>query len=298
MCPCCGWGRTNWKKTQDDLRISLVKERNFRSHQSNAAELEQVDVIDNDRLSWVKGVTVQVFSESNLDWFTAKIIEVADSPDGRIVTVVYDGITKSVPVFSKWLRPLPTEFSGDHIKSFKDVLKEATELLDEHKPGVEPTDLDAFISYTHADSQDAAAVLSLLLKSRGIKTWFDQQQVDLSVRAMSKGISRSCCFIIFLTKSYFKRKFTVFELETALALDKTVIMVWEGDDRYGGFRDFKSYMKACPQKYKLKLFEQEALKFERRRQLQEAQMNIITDRISQAQKNQVRANDGRRSKYI
>jgi len=278
MCRCCGWGR------KEDQRSLLMAQ----SIESRTEELAQVDTIDNDRMLWRKGVAIEVFSETIKDWFPGKIIEIGDDSAGRVVKVVYNGTTKWVPVFSRKLRPLVTEFSGVRTKSFNEAYSEAKKLLDEHNPELEPVVLDAFISYSQGDSQDAAALLSLLLKSRGIETWFDQQQDNLNTSNMSKGISRSCCFIIFLTKSYFRRKFTVFELETALALEKTIIIIWEGEDRHGGFSNFKSYMNACPEKYKSILFEEEALKFERRKQLQEAQLNIIADRISQAHQNQVR----------
>jgi len=255
------------------------------SRSSFREELEQVDIVNNDRLSWVKGFTVDVYSQSDKTWLPGTIIEVIGERTSRKVKVVYCCKTKLVSVFSRELRPAKTESRIDLRIPFTDISEEAQKLLQEYKPEVELVDLDAFISYSQSDAQDAAALLHhLLLKSRGVKTWFDQQQEVISVSAMSKGISRSSCFVLFLTKSYFERKFTVFELETALALEKQIIVVWEGDERHGGCSEFNSHMNACPEKYKEKLFEEEALKFERRKHLQDAQINSIADRIMQTHK--------------
>merc|ERR1712060_314287 len=102
---------------------------------------------------------------------------------------------------------------------------------------------------------------------------------DIAVSGMSKGIAMSSTFVIFLTKSYFERVFTIFELETAVALKKPVIVIWEGDERCGGYPDLKSHIDKCPNKYKVMLFQDEAMKFERRKHLRDAQVNVIAQRI-------------------
>jgi len=139
--------------------------------------------------------------------------------------------------------------------------------------------LDAFISYAQQDAKDAAALLNLLLRSHDVNSWFDFQQKNIGEAGMSRGVASSRCFLIFMTKSYFERVFTIFELETALALGKEVIVVWEADEDCGGFTDLKSYINACPEKYKSELFSNEAIKFERRMHLQDAQMRVITEKI-------------------
>jgi len=248
-------------------------------------ERGKVDIVNNNRFSWGKGVAVEVYSKSVDAWFPGKIIEVKGDKSDRKVKVVYNNNTKSVPLFSSELRPLRTIPSVSQL-SFGDLFLKATNLLEEYEPQIQPIILDAFVSYSQDDAQDAVALLYWLLKSREVKTWVDQQQADISVKAMSSGISKSRCFIIFLTKSYFKKHYPVFELETALKLEKQIIVIWEGDVRCGGFSDFKSHIDACPEKYKGILFKKEALKFERRKHLQEAQINKIVHRISQAPENQ------------
>merc|ERR1719285_1137777 len=186
---------------------------------------------NNDRLSWDKGVSVEVWSEANEDWFVGKIIEAVDTNDGRVVKVVYNNKTKLIPVFSRKLRPLIVTISlAGRTKAFTEALQEANNMLEEHKPQIETIIHDAFISYSRNDAKDAAGILYLLLKLKGLKAWVDQQHDDISVAGMSKGVSSSCVFILFLTKSYFKKTFTIFQLETALALNKQIIVVWEADD--------------------------------------------------------------------
>jgi len=252
------------------------------SSRTDVEELEQVDIVNNDRPSWGIGFAVEVYSQSDEAWFAGQVIEVAGVRGRRVVKVVYNGKTKSMPVFSSELRPLETISEVASTRPFSNIIGEVNDLLDKHKPEIKSIALDAFLSYSQKDAPDAVGLLYWLLKERGVNTWFDQQQDEISVSRMSTGISQSRCFIIFLTESYFTRVFTVFELETALALEKEIIVVWEGDERYGGFNDFKSHMEACPEKYRVKLFEREALKFERRKRLQEAQIKTIADRISQA----------------
>jgi len=290
MCRCWDWGGQTsliQKQIQPQLRTNtsnVMDEMGRGSRASYAEEVELVDEANNDRLSWDRGVSVEVWSEANEDWFVGKIIEAINTNDGRIVKVVYNKKTKSLPVFSRKLRPLIVNNSAaGRTKSFTEALREAYSMLDEFKPQIETMLFDAFISYSQNDAKDAAGVLYLLLKLKGLKAWFDQQQDEISVAGMSKGISRSCVFILFLTRSYFKKTFTVFELETALALNKEIIVVWEGDELSGGLSDFQSYLETCPEKYKTKLFNKEALRFERRKHLQEAQINVIAERISQAQ---------------
>jgi len=246
---------------------------------------QQVDVIQNDRTSWGKGFAVEVYSKSDEAWFQGQIIEVVGFRRSKMVKVVYNGKIKSISVLSGELRPLLSTSELTTNVSFRTVLKDVNTLLNEHNPKIEPIVWDAFVSYSQIDSQDAVGLLYLLLKSRGVNIWFDQQQNDISVSGMSSGISKSGVFLIFLSCSYFNRVFTVFELETALSQNKEIIVVWEADERCGGHSNFNSHLEACPKKYKAKLFEKEAIKFERRKHLQEAQMNVLAERILQAQTN-------------
>jgi len=250
-----------------------------------SADEEQVDVLQNDRMSWGKGFSVEVYSNSDEAWFQGQVIEVVGVSQKRKVRVVYNGKMKWISVFSRELRPLLSSSELNTNKSFHRVLQDAHTLLNEHNPKIEPIVWDAFVSYSQTDSQDAVGLLYWLLKSRGVTIWFDHQLEDISVSGMSSGISKSRVFVIFLSRSYFNRVFPVFELETALLQKKEILVVWEADERCGGHSNFKSYLEACPKKYKAKLFEKEAIRFERRGHLQEAQMDVLAKRILQAQTN-------------
>jgi len=94
-----------------------------------------------------------------------------------------------------------------------------------------------------------------------------------------EGVSQSRCFLIYLTKNYFHHMFTILEFEAALYLEKKKFIVWESDERYGGYSNWTSYMKNCPAKYQPLFFVKEAVMFERHKHLQVAQINIIVDRI-------------------
>jgi len=244
----------------------------------NREELKMVDILDNDRQAWVVGWTIEVYSKGDKSWHKGKIIQVIGDSKDRKIKVAYGGKTKLISVFSNDVRPLEPE-SVALTMSFGNILEKANKLLADHKPEIEPVVLDAFISYCENNALDAVGLLYWRLKSRGITIWFDQQQEEISVTSRSKGISKSSCFIIFLTDCYFKGVYTIFELETALALQKEVIIVWEGDERFGGFSNFNFHINACPEKYKAKLFEGEALKFERRKHLEAVQLKILADRI-------------------
>jgi len=284
MCRCCyDWGL---KKRREQ---HLLNELGRPSRSSDRQEVVQVDELNNDRLSWGKSVAVEVWSEANENWFVGKIVEASDTSSGRIVKVVYGNknVTKSIEVCSHMLRPLVVNSVSP--KPFTEALQGANDKLALHKPEIKPILYHAFISYVQKEAMDAAGILFLLLKQEGLKVWIDQQQDDISVRNMSKGVSSSCIFILFLTKSYFQKQFTVFELETALALNKQILVVWEGDNQCGpgSSSEFESYMEACPEKYKTRLFEKEALKFQRRKHLQEAQINVIAKRILQLNNSEV-----------
>jgi len=237
------------------------------------------DSIINDRNFWKIGFSVEVYSTSDNFWYPGQIIKVSGKETKRRVEVMYNGRIKSLRATSGDLRPLYTDAKKKSRKTFDERLQKAEAMLEQHWPKPEAITLDAFLSYSQQDAQDAAALLKLLLEILGVHVWLDSQQIDIGVSGMSRGIAMSRVFLIFMTKSYFEREFTLFELESALAMGKKIIVVWEADHRRGGFPNLKSYIDLCPDKYKVELFQAEAIKFERRRQLQDAQLKVIADRI-------------------
>jgi len=242
-------------------------------------ETYSYDRVINDRSLWKIGFAVEVYSKGDEYWYPGQIIKIQDKQDVRFVDVIYNGKTKSLPVTSGDLKPLITDAKYQSQTTLYERFSKAEELLEKHQPKQEATTLDAFISYSQQDAQDAAALLQLLLKTHGLTIWLDSQEKDVAVSGMSKGIAMSRVFVIFLTKTYFERVFTIFELETAVALKKPIIVIWEGDERCGGYPDLKSHIDQCPNKYKAELFQDEAMKFERRIHLREAQVKVIAQRI-------------------
>jgi len=240
---------------------------------------ESYDRLTNNRSLWNIGFAVEVYSQGDDHWYPGQIINIQEKLGERYVDVLYNGKTKSLPVTSGKLQPLITDVKCQLRTSFHERFSKAEEMLKKHQPKQESITFDAFISYSQQDAQDAVALLQLLLKAHGLSIWLDSQETDISVLGMSKGIAMSRVFVIFLTNSYFERIFTIFELETAVALKKPIIVIWEGDERSGGFSDLKSYIDKCPDKYQSELFQNEAMKFERRKHLRDAQVNEIAQRI-------------------
>jgi len=237
------------------------------------------DYVINERQLWGVGFPVEVYSERDQSWYPGQVIKVFVEDSKKTVEVIYNCRTKILPVHSGLLRPLMTDLKNQLRMSFSEILKNANLMLQKHEPKYEAIELDAFISYSQQDAQDAVGLIWHLLKPYGVKAWLDvQNESQTSVSRISMSIAKCSVFLIYLTKSYFERVFTVFELETALALDKQVIVVWEGDERRGGYTGFKIYIDACPDKYK-DIFHHEAIKFERRKHLQDAQIRMIAKMI-------------------
>jgi len=166
------------------------------------------------------------------------------------VKVVYNGKFKVISVYSDRLRPLSVHSKRRSQLPFETILEKALKLLDEHKPTKgEPQFWDTFISHCQKDAQDAVGLLFQLLKMRNVKAWFDMQQDVIDISGMTEGVSQSRCFVIYLTKNYFHQVFTILELEAALYLEKEISIVWESDERHGGYPNFNSYMIKCPAKY-------------------------------------------------
>merc|ERR1719419_961027 len=130
--------------------------------------------------------------------------------------------------------------------SLSELFVSAEELMNKHKPKQEPEVFDIFFSHSQKDGQDAVSILSLLLKSHNIKSWVDMQQEEIDGDTIVKGVAQARCFGVFLTKDYFNRVWTIFELETAISLKKEIVVIWEGDERHGGYSSFDSHIEACP----------------------------------------------------
>jgi len=255
--------------------------RKYASHDVSQVEKRDIDFVTNNRVNWKEGFAVEVFSETNAKWFKGQVVKSVGSGDNRLVTVVYNGTSKTLEVWSSHLRPLIRDSCTKSHHSFTELFGQANELMSQHAPKQKAEMLDIFLSHSQKDGQDAVRILSLLLQSQNIKTWVDMEEPEIDGDRIVKGVAESRCFGLFLTKDYFNRVWTIFELETAISLDKEIVVIWEGDERHGGYASLNSHIDACPKKYKALLFQREAIKFERRMPLQDTQIKVLAARILQ-----------------
>jgi len=242
---------------------------------------EKVELIQNDRLTWGIGFVVQVYSESHKMWFEGQIVdEWVNKDNKKIVHVVYNGNHKRLPVLHSHIKPTKTNILRQKQLSFAENHAKVLDLLEKYKPCLSPINQDAFISHSQADAQDAVGLLHHLLKRHSINSWVDVlQDKSITTQGMVQGIVQARWFIVYLTKGYFNRVYTIFELETAFKLGKPLLVLCETDERHQGLPNVQSYIDICPDKYSERLFEKEVFPFERRKHLQDAQMKNIADKI-------------------
>lgn len=95
---------------------------------------------------------------------------------------------------------------------------------------------DLFISYSRTDGQNVAAVASCL-KERGLRVWFDQDNILPSqniVREIDLALEKCSHFLLFASKAYFSSEWATAEyraaLYTALNAGKTLVVVVKFDD--------------------------------------------------------------------
>jgi len=91
-----------------------------------------------------------------------------------------------------------------------------------------------FLSHVQAHSMDLCRLAKENLEKKGISAWLDKSADRVDVHGMVDGIVDSACFVILLTKDYFKRRYCALEYCIATMADKPVITVLETDTRLGG----------------------------------------------------------------
>ena len=124
----------------------------------------------------------------------------------------------------------------------------------------------AFISHKQSTAADMAANLALKLKNRGLDVWHDQSiEGNLAEPEMKKGIMESKCYVLLLSKGVFQSAAVKMELETAIGMGKTVLLVHEAQTNMPGYADFNEYVNTCPP-FAEHLFKQrESMAFRRRK---------------------------------
>jgi len=96
-----------------------------------------------------------------------------------------------------------------------------------------------YLSHVQKRSADLCRILSCALKNDGINVWLDDQSCRLDIRGVIEGIFTSTSFTIVMTREYFERQWTVFELLVATIFKKEIVILMETDTRLGGFESMR-----------------------------------------------------------
>ena len=92
---------------------------------------------------------------------------------------------------------------------------------------------DVFIAHASEDKDTIARPLAKLLQALGLKVWFDEfslQVGDSLSRSIDKGLALSRFGVVILSKNFFKKEWTEYELRglvsREIGRDKTVLPIW------------------------------------------------------------------------
>ena len=96
------------------------------------------------------------------------------------------------------------------------------------------TQFDVFLSNAHRDSSVAAA-LAKALKKKGLRVWYDQEQVRLGdsfLRDIEYALEHSHCFLLLISPHYSRSQWSNFEMGVALSRAREghrIVPVFIGD---------------------------------------------------------------------
>ncbi len=92
---------------------------------------------------------------------------------------------------------------------------------------------DVFLSHASEDKDAVARPLAGILEALGLKVWYDEtelQKGDSLVAKLNNGIAASRFGILVLSKHYFGKRWTTFELDTleylSITEDRMLIPIW------------------------------------------------------------------------
>jgi hypothetical protein len=108
------------------------------------------------------------------------------------------------------LRPLPP------IREHRDALEDIAENLAAIAPASDEREFDVFISHASEDKDALVRPLAAALRELGLKVWFDEFELRLGDslrRKIDSGISRSRFGLVVLSKSFFAKGWTSYELD-------------------------------------------------------------------------------------
>lgn len=99
--------------------------------------------------------------------------------------------------------------------------------------GEESYDYDAFICHSGEDKEDFVRPLATDLRARGLDVWYDEFRLEIgdNIReSIDQGLSNSDFGIVVLSKSFFEREWTEYELNGLLERDfnsdKVILPIW------------------------------------------------------------------------
>lgn len=87
-------------------------------------------------------------------------------------------------------------------------------------------DFFLFISHAQSDNGDRCKLISTVLKRElGLTAWYDMEVDDLTTTGMAAGIDDARCFVLCISRQALHRPFVLFELVTAVRLNKPIRFV-------------------------------------------------------------------------
>merc|ERR1719397_1164453 len=160
----------------------------------------------------------------------------------------------------------------------RDSLKKYRQMIEELKKQ-KNIQFHAFLSHAQADTQDVVALLAMqLTTNHGMKVWLNMEAANLNVEGMVQRVGESETFVLFATRNYMVRPFSVFELLVAMELGKKIQIVWAPDTRHNGFANFRDFMNMVPAEF-ASMFETEAIDYQRREPKKSVQLSLLANRL-------------------
>ena len=104
----------------------------------------------------------------------------------------------------------------------------------------------------------------------GFECWLDQTAETITKDSMAAGVKHSKIFLLFLSQGVLSRPFCLFEIQTALALQKKIMLMHETDDRHHAFDFSADEVQQAPADVSEIFMTHESLPFRRRRFEQDA----------------------------
>ena len=131
---------------------------------------------------------------------------------------------------------MPNTTAATHTRIANDVINELNEQVFGRLLSSVPGGLKNhfFISHFQATGGDVAKSLHYDLKERGLSSWYDNNEENLTQQGMEEGVKNSACFLLLLTSGVLTREWVLKEFRWALQYKKPILLVFEQDNRMEG----------------------------------------------------------------